>query len=168
MLEFVICFIELMICFLLQNSVFSFFSIGGIVPDLLIVLVVTIGYHRGKVSGLFAGIIAGLLLDITAGSLLGVYAICYMFIGYAAGMVCDYYVRRDTFLPMCMIAIGEFAFMIYVYITDMFTHGNFEILYFVKRIMFPKVLYTAIVGVIIYKIFDFIYLRVIDANNEDE
>lgn len=168
MLFFVVYLVELIICFLLQNTIFAKLNIGGIVPDLLIVLVVSIAYERGKVSGLFMGIIAGLLLDITHGTLLGVYALCYMFIGYLVGFLAKYYVKNDTVLPLCMLSLSEFTFMIYSYITGMLTHRRFEIFYYVKRIMLPKVLYTAIVGIILYKIFDYVFLRVITPSNEDE
>lgn len=167
MFNFVIYFVELIICFLLQNTVFAWLNIGGIIPDLLIVLIVTIGYHSGRIPGMIAGIITGLLLDITAGSLLGVYALCYMFIGYSVGLISKYYVKRDTAIPLFLIAVGEFLFMIYAYIVTMLTHNNFEILYYAKRIMFPKVLYTAVVGIILYKLFDWVFNKIIVPAKEE-
>jgi rod shape-determining protein MreD len=161
MLGFVIYFVELIICFLLQNTVLSSFNIGGIVPDLIVILIVSVAYQRGRIHGMFMGIVGGLLLDITFGSLFGVYALAYMFIGYVCGMFNKYYIRFDTMLPLSMIALSEFAFSLYSYLVNLLIIGRFDIGYYIRRIMLPKVCFTVLAAIILYKLFDLVYMKVL-------
>ena len=43
----------------------------------------------------------------------------------------------------------------------MLTAGRFDLLYYMRRIMFPSVFYTVIVGVLVYKLLDYIYISVL-------
>ena len=64
MVRLLIVLIEIIVCFLLQTAVFSFFRVSGVVPDCLLILVITIAYTRGQISALFVGFFSGLLLDL--------------------------------------------------------------------------------------------------------
>lgn len=160
----------MIICFLLQHTVFTGLSIGNIVPDLIVVLVCTIGYQKGKVEGIFAGIAGGLLLDFQFGSIIGVYALIYMFIGYFCGFLAPYYVRSDTMLPLALTAASEFVFSFYSYIVNIVfkIDSEFEFFFYLRRVMLPKVAYTAVLGIFLYKIFDYIYITVLMDKEEEE
>ena len=56
--------ILILVCFLLQSSVFTRLDLGGIVPNLLIILTASFGFMRGEKEGLIIGFICGLLMDI--------------------------------------------------------------------------------------------------------
>ena len=72
--------ITIIVCFLLQCTVFKALAIASISPNLLIVVVASFGFMRGKKEGLFVGFFAGLLLDVMFGSVIGFYALIYMYI----------------------------------------------------------------------------------------
>ncbi len=161
MLDFVIYAVELLICFLLQSTVMTKLEIANTVPDLIVIVAVAAGYQRGKVHGMFIGLLGGLILDFTFGSLIGVYALVYMFIGYCSGFLTKYYIKYDTLLPAALTAVSEFAFTLYGYVVNMLVNGRFDILYYMRRVMFPKVFYTLVVGVILYKLLDLVYVSVL-------
>lgn len=161
MLDFIIYTVELLICFLLQNTVMTNFEIAGTVPDLIIILIVAAGYQKGKVHGMFLGLIGGLIIDFNFGTLIGVYALVYMFIGYGVGFLTDYYIKYDTLLPIALTAIAEFLFTLYGYLVNMLVIGEFDILYYMRRVMFPKIFYTVIIAVLLYKLIDYIYVSVL-------
>ena len=48
----IITAILILICFLLQCTVFRFLAFGGIVPNLMIVLTASFGFMRGEKTGL--------------------------------------------------------------------------------------------------------------------
>ena len=77
----IITAILILVCFLLQCTVFQSLSFGGIVPNLLIVLTASFGFMRGEKTGLLIGFFCGLLVDIFFGSTIGFYALVYMYIG---------------------------------------------------------------------------------------
>ena len=56
--------ILILLCFLLQCTVFHALSFGGIIPNLLIILTSSYGFMGGRKSGMATGFFSGLLLDI--------------------------------------------------------------------------------------------------------
>ena len=158
---------ELIILYLLQHTVFTNLSIGNIIPDLIVILVFAVAYQKGKVAGIFIGIAGGLMIDLQFGSVLGVYALCYMFIGYFCGFLATYYVKSDTLLPLAVIAVSEFAFSFYSYLVNALIYGETDIGYYFKRIMIPKVAYTIIAALIVYKLLDYIYMSILLTGEEE-
>ncbi len=76
---------------LVQVSFFSFISFFGATPDVVTVLVASIGLLGGALVGAVVGFAAGLLLDSTLVQALGVSSLALMTAGYLAGRY------RETF-----------------------------------------------------------------------
>ena len=170
MLNIVVYTVELLICFLLQQTVFATgLSIGNIIPDLIVILVVSIAYQKGKIYGMFFGIAGGLIYDFQfgSGSMLGVYALAYLFIGYLAGFMADYYIKSDTLLPLAMIAVGEFLFGFYGYVVNMLISGDLNLFYYIRRTILPRTAYTILAGVILYKLLDYVYCSILMPEEEE-
>lgn len=64
---FVVLFIVFILIYFLQMNFFNWFTIAGVMPNLFIILILTIGLFAGRVHGITCGIIAGLLLDFFIG-----------------------------------------------------------------------------------------------------
>ena len=64
----------ILLFFVLQCSVFNSLAMGGIIPNLMIILTSSFGFMRGEKEGLLIGFSCGLLCDIFFGSFLGFYA----------------------------------------------------------------------------------------------
>lgn len=73
----------IVVCFLLETTVFPSFSLAGITPNLLVVIVSSFGFMRGKNEGMVVGFICGLLIDVFFGlqGVIGFYALIYTLIG---------------------------------------------------------------------------------------
>lgn len=65
------------VCFILQSTVFTWFNLGGITPNLFIVLTASFGFMRGDKEGMVIGFICGILMDIFFSGYMGVYALVY-------------------------------------------------------------------------------------------
>ena len=76
----VIVTLFVVLCFILQCSVFNSLALGGIIPNLMIILTSSFGFMRGEKEGLLIGFFSGLLCDIFFGSFLGFYAMIMMYI----------------------------------------------------------------------------------------
>ena len=72
MLRKFVLFLIIGISFLLQSTVFQAISFAGIVPNLMLIVVSSVGLLRGKKEGLFVGFFCGLLIDIFFGFYLGI------------------------------------------------------------------------------------------------
>jgi rod shape-determining protein MreD len=69
----------------LQSTVFHYLAPGGVIPDLVLILVVCHGLYNGSVRGGVYGVIFGFIEDIFCGRLIGVNALCKGVIGYLIG-----------------------------------------------------------------------------------
>lgn len=79
----------LVLALMLQVSLFSHFSVRGVVPNLCLLVVVAAGWSRGPAPGMVLGFIAGLALDLVppADHLAGRWALALVIVGYVAGRV---------------------------------------------------------------------------------
>ena len=72
---------------LAQSSVVPALSVGGVTPDVPLILTVLIAFRRGPETGCLVGFAAGLLQDVAGGGLLGVQALTKALAGFAMGLL---------------------------------------------------------------------------------
>lgn len=161
MIRFVVTIIEILICFLLQSSVFPSLSLANVVPDVMMVLIVANAYSQGIFSGMFTGLLCGLMVDCLFGSVIGLYAIIYMVIGYLNGYSRKIYDKEDVTIPLVLIAVSEFVYCFLYYISEFLMRGKLNVGYYMFRIGLPRVIYTVLVGIIFYKLFNLIHLKLL-------
>ena len=140
----------ILVCFLLQCTVFHALSFGGIIPNLLIILTASYGFMGGRKSGLLTGFLSGLLLDIFFGEVIGFYALIYMYIGYINGTFCKIFFPEDIKLPLCLISASDLAYNILCYCLLFLLRSRFQIGYYFMNIILPEVIYTVAVSLILY------------------
>ncbi|MDD5936930.1 MAG: rod shape-determining protein MreD [Clostridiales bacterium] len=168
MIRIIVTFIEIIICFLLQSAVFPHFALANVVPDIMIILIVANAYSRGIFSGMFTGLFCGLLVDCMYGSVIGLYGILYMVIGYLNGYSTKIYDREDVTIPMVLLAVSEFLYCFFYYVFEFLMRGRLNIGYYMFRIGLPSVIYTVLVGIILYKLFNFINIKLARLSNKEE
>ena len=112
----IVVFFMILICFLLQCTVFQALSLGGIVPNLLIMLTSSFGFMKGRKEGIFVGFISGMLIDVFYSSFYGGYALIYMVIGYANGYFHRIFYPEDVKLPIIFITVSDFIYCIITYV----------------------------------------------------
>lgn len=144
--------ILVILCFVLQTTVFNEIAFGGIVPNLMIVLTASFGFMRGERTGLIFGFFCGLLSDIFFGSVIGLYAMIYMYIGYINGKFNRIFYPEDIKLPMALILISDMAYGLICYIILFLMRGRFHISYYFIHIILPEMVYTILVTLILYPI----------------
>lgn len=139
-------------CFLLQTSVFEFFKLANIAPNILIILVSSVAVMRGQKEGMLVGFFCGLMLDIFYGSLLGGYAFLYMLFGFVDGFFHRIYYSDDSFLPVIMIGINDLVYGLIMYILCGLLNNHLKIFYYIKSTILPEMVYTVAVGLVLYQI----------------
>jgi len=137
-------------------------------PNLLLILIVSTAYMRGRTTGMVLGFFCGLLLDIEYGSLIGLYALLMMIIGYVAGFANRIYSRDDYTLPLLFIAAADFAYQFLYYILEFLIRGRLDFPYYLREIILPEVIYTVAAAVILYKLFNMINHSLDRNENEEE
>lgn len=150
MLTVIVSAVFIIICFLLQSTVFHSLSLGGIIPNLMIILTASYGFMRGRKSGLLIGFFSGLLMDIFFSDVLGFYALLYMYIGYLNGVFKKMFYPEDIKLPIALIVGSDFLYNILIYIITFLLRGRFQFIYYFFNIIIPEMVYTIIVTCILY------------------
>lgn len=139
-------------CFLLQTTVFQALKLADTVPNLLLIVVVAIGYMRGRYEAMFLGFFCGLLVDCEYSSVIGVYAFLYAFIGYLNGL-CNMIYYRDNFaIPIILVAISDFIFNFGYYVLVFLLRNRTDFLFYLRKIILPEMVYTVLLSIFIYKL----------------
>ncbi|MBO5070923.1 MAG: rod shape-determining protein MreD [Roseburia sp.] len=142
--------IIIIICFLLQTTLFQALAFASISPNLLIIVVSAFGFMRGKKEGLFIGFFCGLILDIFGGTVLGFYALIYMYIGYLNGFFRKLFYPEDIKLPMLLIAGSDLASNFIIYFFLFLFRNKYDIGYYFWHVMIPELVYTMVVTIFLY------------------
>ncbi|MBQ7840245.1 MAG: rod shape-determining protein MreD [Lachnospiraceae bacterium] len=147
-----------LVCFLLQSSVFPWFSFGGIIPNLLIILTVSFGLMSGEITGILTGFFCGLLMDMFSangggtgsGDILGFYALIYMFAGYFNGKCNRLFYPEDIKLPLLMITATDLSVNFICYVIMFLLRAKLDIGFYLLHIILPEAVYTLIIASIFY------------------
>lgn len=151
--------ILIIICFLCQSTIFHFFELAGVVPNLMLIITMSFGLMRGRKEGLLVGFFSGLLIDIFFGSILGPYAFIYMTIGYTNGFFHRIYYVEDVLLPMIMITLNDFLYNIIIFVVFFMLRNHLDFLQYLKIVILPEMIYTILITLFFYKILVRINLR---------
>ena len=150
MLRKITVFLLILICFLLESTVFGHFAIAGIVPKLTIILTSSFGFMRGEEEGMLIGFFCGLLCDVFFGDVLGFYALIFTYIGYMNGKFCRIFYPEDIKLPIALIIVSDLSYGVLCYILLFLLRGRFDFLYYFRGVILPEALYTIVVTVVLY------------------
>ncbi len=137
--------------YVLQVSMGRAVCIGGIMPNLLVILPVVFGFLNGKNEGMFAGFFAGILYDLFFSGLFGFSALVFVYIGYFAGVFYQKYEQNEMLVPLAVLVAGSFSFGFLSYVGNFLLHNRLNAMYFISRFILPEVIYTTIVFVALYK-----------------
>lgn len=150
MKKIIVSIATVIILFLLQTSVFQYFSFGGIVPNLMLVVISVYGFMRGEYDGLLTGFICGLLTDIFFMDFLGFYALLYMYIGFLNGLLHKNFLPDDFRLPLIAIGVSDLTASLLNYLLLFLLNGRLHFEFYFKNIIFAELVYTLGIAIVLY------------------
>ena len=142
----------ILISYLIQSTMIRILPMGGVAPNLLIILTSSFGFMRGKKDGMFIGFISGLIIDVLFGKIFGFYALIYMVIGYLNGFFASIFYPEDVKLPMVLITSSELVYCFMIYVFRFLIQGKLRFGYYFVHVILPEIVYTLFVTIIVYKI----------------
>ncbi len=160
-----VIFGSIYIGFILQTSIFNHLEMGGIIPNLLLVVTVVFGYLKGRKAGILIGFMCGLLLDIFIGSYFGMNALILMYIGYLNGTVRIFYFGDDIKFPLLIIAVSDLFYGCVVYAVLFLMRERSDFYFYLEHVIIPEAVYTVIVGIVVYYV---IYLALSWADKHEK
>lgn len=124
-----------MLAFLVQSIILPHFKINGVILDLIVITLYTIGYALGPYAGITAGLLCALVMEVLSGDLPGLTAVLCIGAG-AVGFWSAQRIRQfrrpgrrameqniKRFAPVVAVALYEMAkealYVVYFYLTGM-------------------------------------------------
>lgn len=151
MKRYISMFLMVIVCFVMQTTVFSNLKISNIMPNLLVILVAASGFMYGRKLGIYTGFLCGAFADLMYGDIIGISIFIFVLIGYINGLGTKLYFKEDLLVPLCAIALSDLLYGFLYYICNFFLRGRFDIFYYTIHVIVPEMIYTVAVGIVIYK-----------------
>lgn len=141
----------LVITHILEMTLFESIRIGGVAPNFMLMIIVSFALLRGSKEGALIGVAAGLLYDVTFAMFLGQHTVMYMIIGYVCGKFNKNFYRENFIMPfLCTLFSSLCASCISMFFYVM--RGKTNLLFFLKTIAIPEVIYTVTLSLVIYQL----------------
>jgi rod shape-determining protein MreD len=91
-----------------QSTVLARLTLLGVIPQLILVVVVSLAYTDGPRVGVTAGFFGGLLQDLLLPqSIVGLTALVYTLIGYAVGNLRQFAPNESVWMPVFAVAFAS-------------------------------------------------------------
>ena len=97
-----------LICVVLQTTLFTHLRIDGVAPDVGLVAVLAVAYYDGAESGAWFGFVMGLSIDLFLTTPLGLSALSYAITAYGVGVFQAGMVRKPPAIAPLLGGIGGF------------------------------------------------------------
>lgn len=134
---------------LLQIAIAPRIAIFGVVPNFLVLVVVSVALVEGPVAGCVAGFAGGLLLDLAGSQPVGPYALVLCVVGYVAGLLEANLFAEGWRLPVTVVAIASLAAEV-AYGLILAIVGGVPFWQSLWRVAIPTALYTSFLAVLTY------------------
>lgn len=152
MKRYVSMFLLIIICFLLQTTIFRFLQLANVIPNLLLILTAVSGFMYGRRLGMFSGVLCGLLMDLLYGNVIGLCILILVLIGYVNGIANKFYFKDDMVIPLLAIALSDLVYGFLYYSCNFLLRGRLNLFFYLKSVMIPEMVYTVLLGIILYKL----------------
>ncbi len=90
----------------LQSTVFNWITLGGVKPDLALVILVYAAVRRGSLLGETAGFASGLVEDALSLSPLGFHALSRTVVGFLYGLTAGSIFVDPLFMPVLLVVVA--------------------------------------------------------------
>jgi rod shape-determining protein MreD len=135
---------------LLQAGLAPYLAIGGVVPNFLLLVVVTLALVEGPVAGSSAGFACGLIFDLLGSGPVGPMVLVLAVTGYLAGMLQETMFPEGWLLPMTVLGAAALgAELAYGLTLDLVGSGGPFLLTFMTK-MLPGAVYNVALALLVY------------------
>lgn len=144
--------ITLILALTLQTALAPDISPWGLIPDLLLLVVMSYGLLKGPTYGMTLGFIGGFATDFIGGGILGVNALSKMVIGLLCGVLEKTIFKDNLLVPAVAAAFVTILQDLIIFLV-MVSFGNKQSLaHHMIRYTFPLVLYHMLLAPFVYRL----------------
>ncbi|MDD2510175.1 MAG: rod shape-determining protein MreD [Syntrophomonas sp.] len=135
---------------LLQSTVFSFYSIKGTLPDLVLVFVVFFALINGARGGTIYGFLCGLFEDLYLGRFIGVNALSKALTAYLVGHFQDRVFKENILVALVTVMLGTIINSLVVFFLALFTHDIFNVDMSIAVTVLYQCIYNTVLALPLY------------------
>lgn len=151
--------ILIIVTYVLQTSVVSYFRIFQVQPDLMLILVLSYAFFKGPRSGATTGFFGGLIEDLVSLRGFGINALSRTIVGYLSGLLEKTVFVGNIYLfilvVVAMTLVNQLVYMGLIFIVG-YTVPFTLVLW---RFALPSALYTGLVASFLYLILEKLWFR---------
>jgi rod shape-determining protein MreD len=136
---------------LIQLTLLNSFTIQGLKPDLILLVVLIFSLLKGAEEGTVSGFASGLLQDIFSTGLLGVNALVKMVIGFISGIL-----KEKIFTEHILFLIPIITFVVSIsqsILMLLILHAfgiEYSMVWSLKKIVLPEALYNSLLSPFVF------------------
>ena len=136
---------------IIQLTIINSFTIQGLKPDLVLVVVVVIALLKGAEEGVIYGFVSGLLQDIFSTGLLGVNALVKTVMGFICGILREKVFVEHILLivPLVTLFISIVQNILMFYVLRAFGM-EYNLAWSLKQIAIPEAFYNSILSPFVF------------------
>ena len=152
----IIVFFVIIFCFWFQLNILNLIPLFGIVANIGIVFVVSLGILCGQKIGVTIGISYGLLMDILFGKTLGIYTFLLFLVGFFCGKISKGFSKENKSSIMMIVAITTVAYEALSYFIFTLVYGYDLALFSAIWTIVLECIYNLFVAMLLFKPLSFL------------
>jgi rod shape-determining protein MreD len=141
---------------LLQVSLLSALHVGGVYPNLVLMVIVAWALLRGARSAVIWALIAGLWLDLLSGRAFGVYTLGLVVAAYLAGLGAQTVYRPTIFFALAMGAVATIVQDGIQILLSLLSGGTFSLPDALLRLVLPEIVYNSVIMLAVYPLLSWV------------
>jgi rod shape-determining protein MreD len=147
----VIFYIILIFTFvIIQVNFLNFISIFGVIPNIVIILIVSIALLEGKIHGAAVGFSVGLCMDALVGVALGFQALLGMLLGFALGNTNKRFFKENLFVMLICTFISTILYESAMFFGSYFYGIHLDFIVTLRNTIVLEALINSVLGLFLF------------------
>lgn len=143
-------FLLILFALVLQSTLFSVFSIGGVKPDLSLIVLIFISYRKGHIAGQLTGFSVGLIEDFLSLAPLGFHSLVKTLIGFLYGYIQGRVVIDVIVIPVLFVSVATIMKLFLSWIVSLVFSITAVKIYFFHLNTLIEITYNAVLTPVIF------------------
>jgi rod shape-determining protein MreD len=145
----------MVVAFLGETIIAPVIAIAGIAPDFAVIAVVILALAEGSTAAVLGGFFVGLIQDLAVPNLLGLHALCKTLLGSAVGRLHGRLVYGMPVVEGTLLLLASLAHDTLFLLVQSSMESDAFLVPLISQAL-PTALYTALVGVPLLRLADFL------------
>ena len=152
----IIVFLVIVFCFWIQLNILNLIPLFGVVANIGIVFVVSLGIFSGQKIGIAVGIVYGLFMDILFGKALGIYTLLFFLIGFFCGKISKGFSKDNKSSVIMIVAITTLIYEVLCYFMFMLIYGYDLAWFSTIYTIILECIYNIFIATLLFRPFSFL------------